>query len=665
MTTHELITYRYNYTLTQTTWTPWNASPSIYSGDDVDITYHLLQDEHKTRLIRENGTISEQVLRNQTSTLNQYLTFIGKSLDNRVGRELLGNFTAKTAEYLRAACSGNKRTGADKMSHLRAWKKTLDKLMSNGKRRSAEVSSPFHIELRRVIATCGELPKPLAHRIGISASAMQRWMAGAFPNTRTLPALRRLEAALDLHRGHLEDLLPRPEKAASIRPAVDSFARRLLRNTSDPYRIPLSSLGEPFRNEWIALLRYKTTEKPVGIKRIQRGVWRKLPRDKVNIDAAYIGWASPDTRHACASAVRCIQLCQSFFGYLERARDFDLSKGGLGHSSEDSQTLASMAVPEFVAGFFEFMKARSDGIVHGGHKVVAAMLQNLLNPDFGYLKQQPEFLTKIEKFAKGRSWDELCAETFSLCGYWKKAAGVTKSRDPKTPILALLRLESPLQPLLRAISDLDMAAAAAAPGSILQASLKRDALLLSVIVANPLRARTLTIAKYISDEFSGNAGELSTNLYQTEAGGWRLCFQKGDFKNDGSRNEDYDAPLPKRLNDRITDYLLEYRPVLIKNNPESPWLFPSGKSGDKLGNIAQIIKRIAKRYIPEVSRLGPHALRHIVASDFLSRNPGQYTVVAELLHDNLETVLRNYSHLKQEKSFKAHEEHLERVFAEM
>ncbi|MNY61287.1 hypothetical protein D3C86_1979510 [compost metagenome] len=67
---------------------------------------------------------------------------------------------------------------------------------------------------------------------------------------------------------------------------------------------------------------------------------------------------------------------------------------------------------------------------------------------------------------------------------------------------------------------------------------------------------------------------------------------------------------------------------------------------------------MARNFIPEVRRLRVHALRHIVATDFLRRNPGKYTLLAGLLHDTLATVLKTYAHGKTESAFRAHEENM-------
>ena len=41
---------------------------------------------------------------------------------------------------------------------------------------------------------------------------------------------------------------------------------------------------------------------------------------------------------------------------------------------------------------------------------------------------------------------------------------------------------------------------------------------------------------------------------------------------------------------------------------------------------------------------GAHAFRHIVATDYLKRYPGAFKLVADLLCDRLETVIKEYGH---------------------
>jgi len=272
--------------------------------------------------------------------------------------------------------------------------------------------------------------------------------------------------------------------------------------------------------------------------------------------------------------------------------------------------------------------------------------------------KRPGRVGKVAKKGKGRPWEELCGKTKDICAAWEQLGKGTKSRDPFVPIRNLMKLDDPLAPLKQAIKHLDIAAAACTPGGTRQATYKRDALILAMTISNPLRLRTMSLMKYVPpDSYS----EHETNLYQTQRGQWRLRFKKEDFKNGESMDADYDAPLPVGIGPRIAEYLIEFRPVLIKRNPDAPWVFPS-LLGKELSDLGERIAKAALRFIPEVTRLRGHAIRNIIATDFLRRNPGQYTVIAELLHDKLETVLKHYAKHQLESAFKAHEQHLSTFF---
>ncbi|MBC8752191.1 MULTISPECIES: hypothetical protein [Paraburkholderia] len=147
-----------------------------------------------------------------------------------------------------------------------------------------------------------------------------------------------------------------------------------------------------------------------------------------------------------------------------------------------------------------------------------------------------------------------------------------KSRDPLDPIRPLLDLAEPFEPVLRAIKDLDAAAAAAPIGSLDEALRKRDALLLAMLMSNPLRRRNYTQMTWCED----NTGA----LYRRQDGQWRVRFGASDFKNEKKSNKSpYDAPLPRALAERIDAYIDEYRPRLIRNSPSSTVVFPNRVGG--------------------------------------------------------------------------------------
>jgi len=41
----------------------------------------------------------------------------------------------------------------------------------------------------------------------------------------------------------------------------------------------------------------------------------------------------------------------------------------------------------------------------------------------------------------------------------------------------------------------------------------------------------------------------------------------------------------------------------------------------------------------------PQAFRHIIAHDYIKNHPNGFQIVASVLHDTLETVIKNYGHL--------------------
>jgi integrase len=227
------------------------------------------------------------------------------------------------------------------------------------------------------------------------------------------------------------------------------------------------------------------------------------------------------------------------------------------------------------------------------------------------------------------------------------------SRKPNEPIQQLLNLSEPLAPVVRAVARIDQLAAESAPGSVDEALHKRDALLLSMLMANPLRARNFHLMSWSED---GNG-----SLYRRENGQWRLRFVADDFKNmTHAAQTDYDAPLPAALNERIEEYLVEFRPRLTKDTPNCKVLFPTQK-GKIWATLGQHFQKLTSRHIPETPGFGPHAVRHLVATDWLRKHPNDFLTAAMLLHDKLETVLRNYAHLRQDDAFTRFEAHLDAV----
>lgn len=647
------VTYHHNEALPNDWRFAWGVPDAT-----MDLTYFELIAQHERLHCTDDGSEATtqprrtQSFRNQLSTLHSYLAFVGKTIDARVGRELQSDFDERMRAYI-DWLNVAPRTKADRRSHLRAWRETADAAIQRQKaQRSASSTnagtSDFHLHLRQALALAGEAPKTVAKRAGASPSAVQRWLKGAMPNKRALPSVTRIERALKLPPDSLRRLVTRKGDATETKnaPATPEipYRVRLKARTLDEYRVKVESLTPSFDAEWAAFFDYKTT-RAAKLNRSQRGKWRLLPEQKI---------AKPLHQYARKGSLWCVtadiifRQILGFLGYLTLPK----MRGGMGLPHSEMQTLAWLAVPDAVNGYLEFLTARADGLVCGTQAKFAALASSLTHPTTGYLTQQPGFQARLPARYQNVSWAEMCDATTALCLTWK-ADAVDISRDPTEPIRGLLDLKDPFAPILQAIIDLDAEAAAAPSGSLRESICKRDALLLAMLRANPLRRRNFILMTWREN----NGG----NLYRRENGQWWLRFEANDFKNQkGANQRQYDAPLPRSLNARLSEYLEEFRPRLLRSHPDAEWLFPSSTS-ERWDGLGRHVGHLTRRLIPGSPGIGPHSFRHLVATDYLRTHPNDFPTVAQLLHDTLATVLRAYAHLRQEDSFSKYERHLDAV----
>lgn len=235
--------------------------------------------------------------------------------------------------------------------------------------------------------------------------------------------------------------------------------------------------------------------------------------------------------------------------------------------------------------------------------------------------------------------------------YIRSSQGV--SRSPKEPIAALLDSDEPLRPLLKAINRMDMKASQCRPGSKAEAIHKRNALLLALLVSNPLRQRSIASITWFP--FGGGS------LRGSSETGWRITLGQVQQKNGGSkRGRNYDVKVADWVKPRLEAYLEEYRDTLLCGKP-SNYLFVSSRGAGIWKDITKTVIRLTRKFIPGCPGFGPHAVRHLVATDWLRKYPGEFLTVAELLNDRLETVLAEYAHLKRDDSFARYETHVLRL----
>ncbi|WP_134046184.1 site-specific integrase [Paraburkholderia caballeronis] len=618
----------------------------------MELSYTDLIAQHKQLLLGNSPDAQSrnQMFRNHLSTLVSYLSFNGKTTDSKIGAEMLSAFDERMRTYTEQLQLAP-RTVLDRRSHLRAWRELVRNLTTTAhdapnSHVANDGVSEFHRALRVAFAAQSEAPKAIARQAGASTSAVQRWLKGATPNQRAFPSLTRIEHALGLERNALRKLLTQrpaitdtPTRATTTIP----YRARQKANTQDPYLLPESDLSPVLLEEWQDFFSYKTATNP-RLNRRKRSTWRLLPKSKIAITLCS---AAQRGNLGCVTAEMTFNMLRAYFGFLYKPRN----EGGFGVPKSELTTLAWFAVPDAVNSYLEFRTNRSGGLIHWGQKGFASFVCSLTANNTGFLTQQPLLATRLPKKWVRDTFQSMCAETHNLASEWKGNA-TTKSRNPEEPIRGLLLLSEPLAPMFRAIKSLDEAAARAAPGSLNEALHKRDALLLSMLIANPLRLRNYVLMTYAEDG--------SGNLYRRHDG-WRLRFEAADFKNEkGAAKSEYDAPLPPELSRRIEDYLEEFRPRLVRPSPGAQWVFPS-RSATLWSDLSRQFERVTKRLIPETPGFGTQAVRHLVATDYLCKHPEDYPTVAILLHDRLETVIANYAHLRQDHSFGRWREHVQTI----
>ncbi len=587
-----------------------------------------------------------QQYRNHVSTLNSFLAHVGKTVQNRVGVELGTGFDSAVTAYLKSLALAP-RTIRDRRAHLRLVQQLYQVVLIGTQSRKEATS--FSAELRAAISKSGLAPKTLARRADASTSAVQRWLAGALPNARGIPSLRRLEAQLGLPRDYLVKLSEKEQCApgGELQVGAISFRERLPALRASAVVLGESELCPEFLAEWWTLYEYKTASMPV-LERHPKGTWRCIPAEQ----ALEMGALATRRGMVCATAAMVIEAFRGFLGVVTRlGRDF----GGYAEVAQGMQSLAWCAVPHALSAYLDHVTQRAEGQRHGKQRTFCSTVAALVRPETGFLWQQPHLRLRLPEGVRpvdDEAWRAMCARSHRLLRDYR-ASATDISRDPKEPIAHLLELEQPLKPILDAIAKLDAAAAKAPPGGDTEARMRRDALLLAMLLSNPLRIRTFITMTWSTD----GKGMLRGNA----VAGWRIHLRPQHIKNGrGHAGKDYSVRVAAWVKPRLEAYLEEYRPTLLRGE-SSAYLFVAskGKGGAKWESMRRWVQVLTKRYVPGGVAFGAHAFRHLVATDWLEQHPNDFLTVAELLNDTLATVLARYAHMRRDVSFSRYEAHID------
>lgn len=505
------------------------------------------------------------------------------------------------------------------------------------------VPTDFSGRLRRRIADLGYTHWQFYDRVArgvISSTTLHSWVNGLWvPASKSISKIKKLEKLLGVEEGDLVNCLPKYLQGRRGRQTgLTAYGKRIQKVTRKPYFVWTDAVEE----EWQPFVAYKSAPIPKsGERRGRHAVWTST-----------VGAKLP-TAGRMKSNLRLV------FGYCCLPTDHEdpLFRGRGMRPNEMSLSL--LANVDVVEGFVEFQRRRSGDQYNGGTLTFLASVASILHPDYGYLPQHPEIPQRSNPSLTDEAWRERChnahkriSRLHSDIVYLKESESESfgKGRDPQEPLAKILALDRPLIPVLEAVKTMLRELPPETSGAILRAVHYRDTLLMALMAANPLRIRQFSIM------------EFDKHLFRRENGSWWLQFERREFKNRRSIRSDYCVRVAPRVWPLIERYRKEFRPLLAGADACQYVFRPqpgrgSLEGGEKISAydtrpmsthaIRRAIVFSTYRYIPGCPGFSPHGFRHIVATDIIKRDRKfGFFLASKALHDKLETVEKEYQHLK-------------------
>lgn len=624
------------------------------------LTYTQLLD-HGCRLLESEGVPSQQV-RNLASALRLWIRTHGYVTNKVVSVEFgcdfdkfFTRFTDAIAEHLAP------RTQRDRQEQVLRWRRIAAALQQHD-----NLPTKFSEALEHCLRASPLSRRQIARDSGTSTNTMKYWAGGAGqPRGEAIHVVARLEETLELPKGTLVSRLPLARRTRYSRGNVQrdrttSFTK--LRKAQMASHPNYSMRFTPrLTQQWQDLMRLKTDSMRDGAR--ARNTWRLKPIEKVSIS---VKPSMVIDGQVCTTASVHWGNWSSYLGWLK----LDAPDGG-GIAPEAADTLAWLADPEFVIRYLRWKMRRSNNKFHNGINVFLQLVESYLRPETGYLWLWPPLRKTVPELAllsagthelgisDRDAWREHCTLARTKLRHFRVRAedtmGIRVSRDPTERAAIVLHDEFPLKRLVEFVEMLERSAPPAAHNRDYCAWI-RDVTLCKMMTSNPLR-----VGQYAAMTFRADG---MGNLVCMGSGRYRLHFGPDAFKNEkGAASGPYDVEVDPTIGPWIHRYLTEARPHLVFADKTERFFLAAAKGHRKVkdflvqqgmeedkgwtgAGILDRIKHLTHVYIDECPGFGPHSFRHVIATDHLRRHPGDYLMVATLLHDKLETVLKNYAHLR-------------------
>jgi integrase len=526
--------------------------------------------------------------------------------------------------------------------------------------------------------TCFELSK----KANILNQKLSNWVNGTtVPNHQSLSCIQKLERFFDLPTNALAHhaVSSTAGRIKEKRQNKTRFGKKNAKLTRLQYRY--ATLPAQVENEWQKFVEFKTSAYLLsGMKR--KTTWR-------------------DKKGGSTSVY--YEMLRSFFGYLVLKPGNDPNMSGKGLSEEDI-SYAMLTDSSLVLEYIEFRKARSGRYTNETLNFLN-FCKSCLQPKWGYLwqnddlgidlalspardyygiifkavcdhlssdKERSESLDAIQSIdgdytRKNRFkeiWGVWCEfnknQILNVANELEHNNHIKQGRDVTEPIADILARPHPISALNEMAANIERELPHPSQKTKFAVAY-RNLLVVKILISNPLRRIHFSKMTWTKQ----NTG----NLYQTPNGEWRLRFKSSDFKNErGAASSDYDVPMLGSLKPHIETYLFTCRKELLGHD-ECDFVFrpkttQKGKLSPaepmKVNTLTELMRtQITPAFSPGSYGFAFHSFRHIIATDYLRNNPNGFQIVADILHDKLNTVLNNYAHLKVADGLRFYHEYLE------
>lgn len=633
------------------------------------ITYTELVDLHLAGVKSDSARIAR--LR-----FGMWLHDIKKELSDQVGNEFHAEFDRYFAAFRRELERkyDNVQTARNVATVVKRLHETYIAWLAN-----QVLPADFQAALRMAVAKSGKTLKQVVReyrvKYGKTLSQLSKWLGGqASPNYsrnrgRSRQTLLNLEVMLDLEP---ETLVSR---AMANAPVV------LLQPSKDP--IPFREHHGMMVND--KQFQYMLRPLPAHLESVflRLIAWRSQERHYIK-GTGYIAlekkkrWNTDNTvqmyRHAFEAffGFLCLPTTVDFpedlttqLGDTEDARGhrYTAMCTGLGMKPEDLR-FTMLVDHTLVERYVQFRKNRN--LLEGTTlSVVDQVIRHnslLANKDIAFLRRHPEFAMELNPPVPPAEWQAWCKEQHramrDLINALNKGKLKVRTREPDDPVKHLFAQKDPFKVLMDVVRRmLDTLPPPSCP--LMRALQYRNATVLLLMAAEPLRAGhwpAMRIGRQIK--------------FNEDLGLWVLDIKAKEFKNAmwGYAQDRYRI-LPRDVSDVVENYIKYYRPLLFKANETDLFLLKS-----KTGNSATVnpepmmtgqgfynmVAGILLKYLGRA--VGPHVVRHILVTDHLRKNPGDFETAGALLNDSPETVRANYSHVKQSDLLQNHDEAVAKQF---